>query len=68
MLASWIWPKPQTGPHLHRRGIRLFGAAASRWWVALPQCQDRIVGAIGVIGPTRINYGKIIRGRRLHRA
>ena len=22
--------------------------------------QDRIVGAIGVIGPTRINYGRII--------
>ncbi len=48
--------------HLHRRGKRAVrrrrrvhggGPGAQRR-------QDRIVGAIGVIGPTRINYGRII--------
>ena len=39
----------------------LFGAAGVSMVVAPARNkQDRIVGAIGVIGPTRINYGKII--------
>jgi heat-inducible transcriptional repressor len=39
----------------------LFGAAGVSMVVAPARnAQDRIVGAIGVIGPTRINYGKII--------
>lgn len=39
----------------------LFGAAGVSVVVAPARnAQDRIVGAIGVIGPTRINYGKII--------
>jgi heat-inducible transcriptional repressor len=39
----------------------LFGAAGVATVVAPARnSQDRIVGAIGVIGPTRINYGKII--------
>ena len=39
----------------------LFGAAGVSMIVAPARNeQDRIVGAIGVIGPTRINYGKII--------
>jgi heat-inducible transcriptional repressor len=39
----------------------LFGAAGVSMVVAPARnTQDRIVGAIGVIGPTRINYGKII--------
>ena len=39
----------------------LFGAAGVSMVVAPARnSQDRIVGAIGVIGPTRINYGKII--------
>ena len=40
---------------------RLFGSAGVSMIVAPARnAQDRIVGAIGVIGPTRINYGKII--------
>ncbi len=39
----------------------LFGAAGVSMVVAPARnAQDRIVGAIGVIGPTRINYGRII--------
>ncbi|HET9146848.1 MAG TPA: heat-inducible transcriptional repressor HrcA [Acetobacteraceae bacterium] len=39
----------------------LFGAAGVSMIVAPTRNrQDRIVGAIGVIGPTRINYGRII--------
>jgi heat-inducible transcriptional repressor len=39
----------------------LFGSAGVSMVVAPARnAQDRIVGAIGVIGPTRINYGKII--------
>ncbi|OYV62065.1 MAG: heat-inducible transcriptional repressor HrcA, partial [Acidiphilium sp. 21-62-4] len=39
----------------------LFGAAGMSMMIAPARnAQDRIVGAIGVIGPTRINYGKII--------
>ncbi|MDE2320105.1 MAG: heat-inducible transcriptional repressor HrcA [Rhodospirillales bacterium] len=39
----------------------LFGTAGVSMIVAPARnAQDRIVGAIGVIGPTRINYGKII--------
>lgn len=39
----------------------LFGTAGVSMVVAPARnAQDRIVGAIGVIGPTRINYGKII--------
>ncbi len=39
----------------------LFGAAGVSMVVAPARnAEDRIVGAIGVIGPTRINYGKII--------
>ncbi|EKN01057.1 MULTISPECIES: heat-inducible transcriptional repressor HrcA [Acidocella] len=39
----------------------LFGSAGVSMIVAPARnAQDRIVGAIGVIGPTRINYGKII--------
>jgi heat-inducible transcriptional repressor len=39
----------------------LFGAAGVSMVVAPARNeQDRIVGAIGVIGPTRINYGRII--------
>lgn len=39
----------------------LFGTAGVSMVVAPARNkQDRIVGAIGVIGPTRINYGKII--------
>jgi heat-inducible transcriptional repressor len=39
----------------------LFGAAGVSMIVAPARNrQDRIVGAIGVIGPTRINYGRII--------
>ena len=39
----------------------LFGSAGVSMIVAPARnTQDRIVGAIGVIGPTRINYGKII--------
>ncbi len=39
----------------------LFGTAGVSMIVAPARnTQDRIVGAIGVIGPTRINYGKII--------
>ncbi|MCF3946999.1 heat-inducible transcriptional repressor HrcA [Acidiphilium sp. AL] len=39
----------------------LFGAAGVSMVVAPARNRnDRIVGAIGVIGPTRINYGKII--------
>jgi heat-inducible transcriptional repressor len=39
----------------------LFGAAGVYMLVAPARNQaDRIVGAIGVIGPTRINYGRII--------
>jgi heat-inducible transcriptional repressor len=39
----------------------LFGAAGVSMVVAPARnAQDKIVGAIGVIGPTRINYGKII--------
>ena len=39
----------------------LFGAAGVSMVVAPARSRnDRIVGAIGVIGPTRINYGKII--------
>src|SRR5271157_4527100 len=39
----------------------LFGAAGISMVVAPERnAQDRIVGAIGVIGPTRINYGRII--------
>ena len=39
----------------------LFGTAEVAMVVAPARnAQDRIVGAIGVIGPTRINYGKII--------
>ncbi len=39
----------------------LFGTAGISMIVAPARnAQDRIVGAIGVIGPTRINYGKII--------
>jgi heat-inducible transcriptional repressor len=39
----------------------LFGTAGVSMIVAPARnMQDRIVGAIGVIGPTRINYGKII--------
>ncbi|MDR3505835.1 MAG: heat-inducible transcriptional repressor HrcA [Acidocella sp.] len=39
----------------------LFGAAGISMVVAPARnAQDRIVGAIGVIGPTRINYGRII--------
>lgn len=39
----------------------LFGAAGVSMVVAPARnAQNRIVGAIGVIGPTRINYGKII--------
>jgi len=39
----------------------LFGTAGVSMVVAPARnAQDRIVGAIGVIGPTRINYGRII--------
>jgi heat-inducible transcriptional repressor len=39
----------------------LFGAAGVSMLVAPARnAADRIVGAIGVIGPTRINYGRII--------
>jgi heat-inducible transcriptional repressor len=39
----------------------LFGSAGLSMVVAPARnAQDRIVGAIGVIGPTRINYGRII--------
>ncbi len=39
----------------------LFGSAGVSMVVAPARnAQDRIVGAIGVIGPTRINYGRII--------
>ncbi len=39
----------------------LFGTAGISMIVAPARnAQDRIVGAIGVIGPTRINYGRII--------
>ncbi len=39
----------------------LFGTAGVSMIVAPARnAQDRIVGAIGVIGPTRINYGRII--------
>ncbi|MHB1301911.1 MAG: heat-inducible transcriptional repressor HrcA [Acidiphilium sp.] len=39
----------------------LFGAAGMAMVVAPARSrEDRIVGAIGVIGPTRINYGRII--------
>jgi heat-inducible transcriptional repressor len=39
----------------------LFGSAGVSMIVAPARnAQDRIVGAIGVIGPTRINYGRII--------
>jgi heat-inducible transcriptional repressor len=39
----------------------LFGAAGVSMVVAPTRNrQDRIVGAIGVIGPTRINYGRVI--------
>lgn len=39
----------------------LFGASGMSMVVAPARnAQDRIVGAIGVIGPTRINYGRII--------
>ncbi len=39
----------------------LFGAAGVSMVVAPARNEaDRIVGAIGVIGPTRINYGRII--------
>ncbi len=39
-----------------------FSAQPASPWSSPPPAtlQDRIVGAIGVIGPTRINYGKII--------
>jgi heat-inducible transcriptional repressor len=40
---------------------RLFEAAGVTMIVApYRNARDRIVGAIGVIGPTRINYGRII--------
>ena len=39
----------------------LFGASGVSMVVAPARnAADRIVGAIGVIGPTRINYGRII--------
>ena len=39
----------------------LFGASGVSMVVAPARNEaDRIVGAIGVIGPTRINYGRII--------
>jgi heat-inducible transcriptional repressor len=38
----------------------LFGASGVAMVVAPARSGDRIVGAIGVIGPTRINYGRII--------
>src|SRR3954454_5281720 len=38
----------------------LFGASGVSMVVAPARSADRIVGAIGVIGPTRINYGRII--------
>jgi heat-inducible transcriptional repressor len=38
----------------------LFGASGLSMVVAPARSADRIVGAIGVIGPTRINYGRII--------
>jgi len=39
----------------------LFGAGGVSMVVAPARNEaDRIVGAIGVIGPTRINYGRII--------
>jgi heat-inducible transcriptional repressor len=39
----------------------LFGTAGVSMLVAPARnAADRIVGAIGVIGPTRINYGRII--------
>ena len=38
----------------------LFGASGVAMVVAPARSADRIVGAIGVIGPTRINYGRII--------
>ncbi len=39
----------------------LFGASGVAMVVAPVRSEaDRIVGAIGVIGPTRINYGRII--------
>ena len=39
----------------------LFGAAGVSMLVAPARnAQDRIVGALGVIGPTRINYGRVI--------
>ena len=53
----------------HSDGVRifigaesgLFGAAGVSMIVAPARgANDRIVGAIGVIGPTRINYGRII--------
>jgi hypothetical protein len=30
--------------------------------------ERRVIGAVGVIGPTRLNYGRIVPDRRLHRA
>ena len=47
---------------LHRRGKRgVQHVRACRWsWRRRATKRGRIVGAIGVIGPTRINYGRII--------
>lgn len=54
---------------LHGDGVQIFIGAENEWFshvgcsIVLSSCESstgKIAGAIGVIGPTRINYGRII--------
>ena len=48
---------------------KLFSLSGSALVVSPYMNADRkIIGAVGVIGPTRLNYGRIVPDRRLHRA
>ncbi len=55
------------GAHLCRRGSELFDLSGVSMVVAPARGKNnRIVGAIGVIGPTRLNYGRCSACRRLY--